>query len=155
MLRASSWSSMYTLFCVMPVATRLNFLPSARTAEVLDDRGVPEQALHLVDVEPGGHAPLEVPVHPVAHALEDGDDPERAHVLGEVLEVDVGDPPLERDVRRVVEEGERPRHVPLVAQGYVAPLALGLGLEDAVEVPEQRDAGPRRPPPGMPPRRIC
>ena len=109
-------------------------------AEVLDDRGVPEQALRLVDVEPGGHAPLEVPVHPVAHALEDGDDPERAHVLGEVLEVDVGYPPLERDVRRVVEEGERPRHVPLVAQGYVAPLALGLGLEDAVEVPEQRDA---------------
>lgn len=30
MLRASSCSSMYTLFCVMPVATRLNFLPSAQ-----------------------------------------------------------------------------------------------------------------------------
>ena len=46
--------------------------------------GWAEQALHFVDVEPGGDAAIEVAVHPVAHALEDRDDPEGAHVLGEV-----------------------------------------------------------------------
>ena len=109
-------------------------------AEVRDDRGVAEQALHLVDVEPGGDAALEVAVHPVAHALEDRDDPEGAHVLGEVPEVDVGDAPVERHVRRAVEEGERALHVALVAQGYVPGLRLGLRPQDAVEVPEKGGA---------------
>ena len=66
--------------------------------EVADDGGVPEQRLHLVDVEPGRDAALVVVVHAVSDALKDGDDAEGAHVLGEVLEVDVGDAPLEAHV---------------------------------------------------------
>ena len=48
--------------------------------EVVDDGGVSEERLHLVDVEPGGDAPLEVRVHPVAHRLKRGEHPEHAHV---------------------------------------------------------------------------
>ena len=37
--------------------------------EVVDDGGMAEERLHLVDVEPGGHPPLEVRVHAVPHGL--------------------------------------------------------------------------------------
>ena len=108
--------------------------------EVADDGGVPEERLHLVDVEPGRDAALVVVVHAVSDALKDGDDAEGAHVLGEVLEVDVGDAPLEAHVGGVVEERQRPLHVALVAQRDVPRLGLGLLPQDAVEVAQERVA---------------
>ena len=84
--------------------------------EVADDCRVPEQGLHLVDVEPGGDAAFEVVVHAVPDGFEYGDDAERPHVLGQVLEVDVDDSLLEGNVAVVVEEGQRAPHVALVAQ---------------------------------------
>ena len=115
-----------------------SFSPEA--AEVRDDRGVAEQALHFVDVEPGGDAAVKIAVHPVAHALEDRDDPEGTHVLGEVPEVDIGDASVERHVRRAVEERERALHVALVAQSYIPGLRFGLRFQDAVEVTEKGGA---------------
>ena len=66
-------------------------------------------------------------------------------------EVDVGDAPVERHVRRAVEEGERPPRSARSAGLCPGPPARAA-LQDAVEVPEGgvRPSRPRR---GMPARR--
>ncbi len=125
----------------MPVQIRLNLRPSAQNLEkysMID--GMAEQALHLVYVEPGCHASLEVVVHAVSHGLERREHTEDPHVRGQVVQVDVGDPLLERHVALAVEEGQRALHEPLVAKRDVARLALRLLDEDPVEVPEHGDA---------------
>ncbi len=108
--------------------------------EVADDRRVPEEALHLVDVEPGGHAALEVRVHAVTHRLQRREHAEDPHVLREVLEVDVGDAVLEADVALVVEERQRALHVALVAQRDVARLGLFLVEQQLVEIAQHGQA---------------
>ena len=104
--------------------------------EVADDRRVPEEALHLVDVKPGGHAALEVRVHSVAHRFQRREHAEDPHVLREVLEVDVGDAVGETHVALVVEERKRPLHVALVSERDVARLGLLLIEQQLVEVAE-------------------
>ena len=83
--------------------------------EVLDDRGVPEERLHLVDVEPRSHAALVIRVHAVSHGLQRGEHSEHAHAARQLVEVDVDDALAEGDVALAVEERERPAHVALVA----------------------------------------
>ena len=112
--------------------------------EVGDDSRMAEEALHLVDVEPGRHAPFEVPVHAVAHRLQDRDDAERPHVLGEVLEVDVRDALLEGHVGFVVEKREGAFDVALVSQGDLRGFPFGLRLKDSVEVLKERQPSLRR-----------
>ena len=85
-----------------------------------------EERLNLVDVEPGGNAPLEVRVHPIAHGFQRGEHAKHAHVGGEVVQVDVGDAVVEADVGLAVEERQRAGDVSLVAKGYVARLRLRL-----------------------------
>ena len=42
---------------------------SPELREVANDSGVAKQALHFINVEPGGNAALEVVIHTVAHGL--------------------------------------------------------------------------------------
>ena len=84
---------------MIPVAYQIElaaFRPEL--GEVVDDGGVPEKGLHLVDVEPGGDSQLEVVVHAVSHGLQSREHPENAHVGREVVQVDVRDAVLEGDV---------------------------------------------------------
>ena len=108
--------------------------------EVADDRRVPEEALDLVDVEPGRHPALEVRVHAVANRLQGGEHAEHPHVLGEVLEVHVGDAVFEADVALVVEKRQRPLDVAFVAERYVARLGLFLVEQQLVEIAQHGQA---------------
>ena len=108
-------------------------------AEVADGGGVPEEALDLVDVEPGRHAALEVRVHAVAHRFQHRDDAEGAHVVGQVFEPHAGDAPVEGDVALVVEDGEGPGDVSLEPQRDDLGLGLRLLPQDVVKVLQLRD----------------
>ena len=109
--------------------------------EVRDDGGVLEEALHLVDEEPGCLSLCEVLVHAVSHLLERGEHAEHPHVGVEVVQVDVDHGRVEAHVRLAVEERQRPLDVALVAKRDVLGGALRLFEEQVVEVLEDGRVG--------------
>ncbi len=108
--------------------------------EVRDDGRMLEEALNLVDEEPGGPFLGEVLVHAVAHLLQRGQHAEDLHVGVQVVEVDVHHRGVEGHVGPSVEEREGALDVPLVSQGDVSGSRLRLLQEEVVEVLEHRGA---------------
>lgn len=114
-------------------------LPAFRPqpGQVADGRGMPEEPLHLVDVEPRRHAPVEIPVHAVADELEGGDHAERAHAVRKVSEAEAHHGVVELHVAGVVEDGQRAVHISLQAKRDEARLGIGLVLQLLVNVPDE------------------
>ena len=106
--------------------------------EVVEHRGVGEQRLDLLDVQPRAHAALVVAVHAVSHRLAHVDEREHQHGVRQLAQVEVDDAVVEAHVGRAVEEGHGALDEALVAQRDRAGFWLGLFAQDLVEVAEER-----------------
>ena len=112
------------------------------SAEIVEYRGVLEQRLHFLDIQPCPASLVEVAVHDVSHRLAERDQREDEHGVGHVLEVQSDGAGREVDVGLVVEEVRVAADEALIAQGDILRHRLGLALQLLVEVLEDRLAAP-------------